>query len=96
MTTKEKEIEMLEVFQYRKEITDKIDHNTRELLLVEIAFLDDPRNEDLREKRSLGKKLLTAQIAERNKLSTPKIAKQFNMAPHIVRYQYNKFVGSKF
>lgn len=100
MTQKETDGELLEIFQHKSALTDKINWNTKELLKIEIA-LEDPELKDpskivaLRISFEKGNKLLAEQITERTKVSFPKIAKELGMHKSCVYRRYIEFLTGK-
>lgn len=95
MTTKEFESELLEIFNHKKALTEKIEYNTKLLLQIEAAYENDPTNIELKEKGMAGRKMLASQVSERNKLNVKKIAAQLGATTHQIRYRYNEFLVGK-
>ena len=96
MTALEKNSELEEIFDYKWSLTEKIDHNMKELEKLQAMLDDDDFAENREEiKRAImsGKKIVSVQKTERNKLSTRRIAKQLGMKVGTVVYRYNNFCG---
>ncbi len=96
MTQLETNSELAEIFDYKWSLTEKIDHNMKELEKLQKMLGDEECAHDWPEiKRAImsGKKIVSVQKTERNKLSTRRIAKQLGINPSTVTYRYNNFCG---
>lgn len=109
MTTKEINDELDEVLNYKLALTNKINHNTREVFKIDGEIirvtakikvesnnlvrkaLEEWRKE-LRSLGTIGRKGLSKQVTERTKLSSERIAKQFNVTKAVVIYRWKEII----
>lgn len=98
MTAKEKKLELEEIFSFKFMLTNKLNHNTNELLMIEAA-IDDSKDSDetkrLERRKRTGEQLVSAQKTELSKLTSKRIAKQVNVSCSTVIYQYNQYTNKR-
>jgi len=98
MTAKEDNAEMLDIFEHKHALTEKINHNSALVNRYEIAA-ENESDDELRLEYELmairGRKLVSAQATERNKLTAEKIGKQLGMTKATVIYRYRVYEGSR-
>jgi transcriptional regulator with PAS, ATPase and Fis domain len=97
MTEKETNTEMLEIFRHKHALTEKINHNSAVTNRYEIAAERETNQERQKEYKAMvakGKKLISNQVSERNKLTSEKIGKQLGLSKATIIYRYRVFAGS--